>query len=163
MSMRHSIHDKEPWFHPDSIKYLLSIIKPDWEILETGSGSSTVWYALRAKRVVSFENSRRWHAKVKELIEKKGITNVDLRLRPDYQYTGIQNFKEEEFDLISIDGCRDSRVSSVMTVTPFLKHDGYLLFDNTDNKLFEEAVIFLNKWRSRVFGTTWQTTIWRKP
>lgn len=165
MNVRHSIRDDNPWFHPECVKYLSAIIKPEWEILETGSGSSTIYFALKAKRVISFENSIRWHARIKEVIEEKGIKNIDLRLRPDYEKTGIHGFKENEFDLISIDGCRESRVSSVLTATPFLKHGGYILFDNSENIIFKEAIDFLNEWPSSIFGFNdkWQTTVWRKP
>jgi len=161
---QHTIYSDTPWFHPDSVEYLSNLIQPEWSILETGSGSSTIWFAKRAKKVISFEHSEKWYDRVKELIEVKGIKNVDLRLLPGYPKRGIWGFKEYEFDFISIDGKIDSRVRSVRDARLFLKPGGYLLLDNTEYEKYAEAITLLDSWESVVFGDSeGQTTIWRKP
>jgi len=165
--MKHSIHDKHPFFHRESVEFLSSIIKPDWLVLETGCGSSTIWFSSKAKSVVSFEHSEIWYDRVKELIEVKGIKNIDLRLLPDYPKKGVWGFKVNEFDLVSIDGSRKSRVISVKTSIPFLKPGGYLLLDDTDYNFYDEAkdLLKVKGWEGHVFGGTKRhaTTIWRKP
>ena len=154
-----------PWFHPDSIKFLFLIIKPDWIVFETGSGRSTIWFARNAKKVISYEHSELYYNKVRRLIDEKGIKNVDLQLRPNYPKEGIRGFGRNEFDLVSIDGPRDSRVKCVKAVIPCLKSGGYLLFDDSEYRCYKEAINLLKDWEEHIFGGTRRhaTTIWRKP
>ena len=159
---KHVISDDATWFHPESSMFLSSLLKPDWIVLETGCGSSTIWFSSRVKRVISFEHSNKWHTDVKKIIEDKKIKNIDLQLKPSYPEKGIFGFKENEFNFVSIDG--RGRVKSIETVLPYLKNGGYLLLDDSERKRYEYAIILLNKWESKIFGdNNWQTTIWKKP
>lgn len=167
--MKHSIHDKFPFYHPEAVVFLASIIKPDWKILETGCGSSTIWFADRAKKVVSFEHSFIWFNRVYELLREKKNKNVVLWHRTDYPKEGlakdVYGFKENEFDLVAIDGNLQSRNRSVQTAMPFLKSGGYLLLDDSENKHYIKTVVLLAKWKCRIFSRNFhhETTIWRKP
>ena len=154
-----------PWFHPEAVVFLSSLLKSDWTIFETGSGGSTIWFSSRVKKVISVEHSKRWYDKVKKVIRNKRIKNIDLQLNPDYPKTGIQDFKEDEFDFVSIDGIRRSRVKCIKTAIPFLKSGGYLLLDDSEVIFYEEAVVLLHSWESKIFGNNHlhATTIWRKP
>jgi len=159
----HTIYDNTPWFHPMSIKFLSILLKPNWVIFETGCGSSTLWFSDRVKKVVSFEHSKLWYIKVKKIIEDKNIRNIDLRLNPDYPEKGINGFKNDEFDLISIDG--RGRVRSIETVIPFLKSDGYLLLDDSERIRYKRVFELLAEWEIKIFGKNEksdQTSIWRK-
>lgn len=160
--MSHSVYSDEPWFHPTSLVYLSSLLKPDWVIFETGCGSSTLYFSNRAKRVVSFEQTKGWYNILKEIIKDKEIENIDLRFDPDYPEKGIWGFREDEFDFVSLDG--RGRAKSIETLLPYLKPGGYLLLDNSERARYEKAIALLNKWKNRVFGDyKWQTTIWEKP
>ncbi len=163
--MKHSIRDEMPFYHPEAVKFLSSVIKPDWKVLETGCGSSTIWFALHAQQVITFEHSKLWHTRAAELLEERGIKNVDLRFAPTYPWTGIQDSKEGEFDLIAVDGSKESRVKSVKTAHAFLKSGGYLLLDDTDYSYYDEAKELLKDWERFHFGGKKRhaTTIWRKP
>lgn len=159
---KHTIYDDTCGFYFTSMVFLSSLLKADWVMLETGCGSSTIWFSSRVKRIVSFEHSNRWYINVKKIIEDKKIKNIDLQLKPDYPEKGIFDFKENEFDFISIDG--RGRVKSIETVLPYLKNGGYLLLDDSERKRYEHIVISLNKWENKIFGdNNWQTTIWKKP
>lgn len=87
--MKHSIHDKLPFYHPEAVEFLDSIIKPYWKILETGAGSSTIWLASKAKKVITYEHSPLWFNKVADLLIAKGIENVAIILNVGYPKYGI--------------------------------------------------------------------------
>lgn len=159
---KYTIYDDTPWFHPTSLMFLSSLLKPDWVIFETGCGSSTIWFSSRVKKVVSFEHKKKWYDKVREIIENKKFKNIDLQLNPNYPKKGICGFGKNEFDFISIDG--RGRVKSIETVLPYLKNGGYLLLDDSGRKRYRRAIALLDKWENKTFGDNdWQLTIWRKP
>ena len=158
----HTVYNDSPWFCPESIEFISSLLKPDWVIFETGCGSSTIWFSNRVKKVISFEHTELFYKKIKKLIEDKKIENIDLRLNPNYPEEGILGFGKDEFDFVSIDG--RGRVKSIKTILSFLKPGGYLLLNNSERIRYEQAVILLDKWENKIFGgINWQTRIWRKP
>ncbi len=163
--MKHSIHDRFPFYHPEAVEFLASIIKPDWKILETGCGSSTIWFASKAKYVVSYEHSYYWFKEVRKLLIKRKIRNVGFWLKPNYTTDGILGHEKDEFNLVAVDGNRQSRNRSVQTAIPFLKSGGYLLLDDSENKHYTKSIVLLNKWEARIFSKNFhhETTIWRKP
>ena len=154
--------DFKPWFTSEVIEYLSSLLKPDWTILETGCGGSTIWFSSRVKKVVSFEHSAEWFHEILDIIGSKEIKNVELHLYVDYPTMGIQGFKENEFDFISIDG--RGRVKSVETVIPYLKSGGYLLLDDSQRHRYMPVLALLADWEQKVCDKNKKnSTIWRKP
>ena len=151
-----------PFLAFESLEYLSSLLKPNWNLLETGSGNSTIWFSRRVKKVVSFEHSKEWYIEEKKMIDDNKIKNIDLRLEPDYPIKGISGFKNGEFDFISIDG--RGRVKSVETILPYLKSGGYLLLDDSQREKYQSIIILLNDWENKTLGRRRkQATIWRKP
>lgn len=165
MNKSHTIYSDAPWFHPDAIVFLAALLKPTWTMFEAGSGSSTIWFSRRVRKVVSFEHLKLYYDEVKKIIKEKRIKNIDLQLNSRYPKRGIQGFSKNEFDFVVIDGNRRSRVKCVKDMVPFLKSGGYLLLDDSEVKHYREAVVLLNSWEGRVFGGGYRhsTTIWRKP
>src|SRR5438874_13577508 len=47
-----------PWLGFRAIKHLDRLIKPDWRVLEFGSGMSTIWFARRCATLVSIKTHR---------------------------------------------------------------------------------------------------------
>lgn len=160
--MTHKLDSKTPWFEPEILEYLVLLLRSDWTILETGCGSSTIWFASRVEKVVSYESLGLWFHEVMEIINSKKIKNVDLRWYPDYPTEGICGFKEDEFDFISIDG--RGRIKSIETAIPYLKPGGYLLLDDSQRERYQQAFVLLANWENKTFGKKRKkATIWRKP
>ncbi len=150
-----------PWFKPDVVNHLSTLLKPEWVMLETGCGDSTIWYAERVKKVVSFEHDPEWAVKVRKFILEGDVRNIDLHLDPDYPKEGIGGFKENEFDFISIDG--RGRMKSIETSIPYLKSGGYLLLDDSQRERYQD-IFPLAMWSNIKFEKhDKQTIIWRKP
>ncbi len=143
-------------------------------MLELGSGRSTVWFARRARRVVSFEDNEYWYPRTKERLEEAGLRNVDLRLRAVEDFPGeVSSLPDEAFDLVVIDFLEAPAVSRVDCIEPAMKKvraGGYLLLDDSDRPGYAEAYELLAGWREwRFTGVKdeWpeacETAVFRRP
>jgi len=125
-----------PWLGYRAVKRLDALIEPSWQVLEFGSGMSTIWFARRCSHVVSLETNDGWFAKVRELLERSGVQNVDLRMcstaddrDPDYG-EALSDHRGSEFDLVLVDGARRDLAMAVGLT--MVKPNGYIFLDNTD-------------------------------
>jgi len=100
-----------PWFTHGALDVLDGMDLSDKNILEWGSGSSTVWFAAKAKSVVSIEANSEWYGKVvQELNQHNLFHKVNLILRQtnegdqskiDYYTEVPEGFKP---DIVVVDG-----------------------------------------------------------
>ncbi len=146
---------ERPWIVPASIGWLRRRIGSDWSVLELGSGRSTVWFARRAGRVVSFEDNEYWLPRTRERLKKLGIRNVDLRLRAVEDFPGeVAALTDDSFDLVVVDFLEAPSVTRVDALKPAMKKvrpGGYLLLDDSDRPGYAEAFELLSGWRFRRF------------
>jgi SAM-dependent methyltransferase len=104
-----------PWFAYAAIDFLEESLRPGMSVCEYGSGGSTLFFARRAKSVLSIEDNPKWHELVSRRLEEKGIANVTLRLCPfdfknpvgfeDSDY--LRALPDESFDVIVVDGSEE--------------------------------------------------------
>ncbi len=66
-----------PWMQPDEIVALERLIKPEFHVLEYGSGASTFWFAERVRKVTTIEHSGEWLNQILPL-----PPNVDYVFQP---------------------------------------------------------------------------------
>lgn len=104
-----------PWFSYAAIDFLDGFVQPYMSVFEYGSGGSTLFFARRAKRVVSVEDNSKWHQWVTRRLQQQGLSNATLKLcefnfkdpvgfeRSDY----LQAIPEEKFDVIVVDGSEE--------------------------------------------------------
>ena len=116
----------------------------DWigsTVLEFGGGSSTLWWAERASRVVTFEEDPSWYRHLAQQIP----ANVSLHLVPVTTpepcigaiEAEIQRLETQKFDVIVIDGlCRDTLVRWSVNR---LEESGILICDNAEGYRIWEA------------------------
>ena len=158
----------EPWFKSEVTKHLDKLLQPDWVVLETGCGGSTIWYAERVAEVHSFEHDKAWYFKTLNLLREEKIENVWLYYSRLYPEKGIpmKDFPcssdgNKMFDFISIDG--RGRMKSIETTIGNLKSGGYLLLDDCQRERYE-ILYPVYQW-SNVHFTKHekQTIIWKKP
>src|SRR5215813_10406387 len=69
-----------PWFSYAAIDFLETFVGPEMNVFEYGSGGSTVFFARRARQVVSVEDNPKWYEWVKRRLEQQGLVNASLRL-----------------------------------------------------------------------------------
>lgn len=135
---RYAIHHCEPWIVPEAIKYLETLVRPEWKTFEWGCGGSVVWFAERCLKVVAVESVPRWVAWGTERLQELGLTNTNIIYAPTIQgnYNGyvnvIEAYPRTYFDLISIDGVMSARKDSIEKTKHKLKSGGIIMIDNSN-------------------------------
>jgi hypothetical protein len=118
---------ERPWISYDAQRVIAAFLGPDREVLEFGSGMSTMWFARKAGHVVSIEDDEAWHAAVGERLRAFG--NIDYRFsadRPSY----VALAPDKAYDLIMIDG--SWREDCAEFAIRHLKPGGMIYLDNSD-------------------------------
>src|SRR5688500_9598739 len=79
-----------PWISYDARRVIERILPQNADILEFGSGNSTLWYAKRAKSVYSIEDDRAWFAIVQGMLTRSRLGNVHYFLRDPPAYAQFE-------------------------------------------------------------------------
>lgn len=160
---------KEPWvnekYRKDYESFLGEIFNLDSEMIEFGSGGSSLYIAKKVKHLTTLEYNSVWNQAVKEEIEKESISNITLHFDPDYP----KNFHCDKacFDIAINDIWHgDARVRTIDTAMNCLRPGGYFIFHNHlfISRLKKEGWIRLKDWGERegLLPLYWKTA-WRKP
>ncbi len=129
-----------PWVTYSFIDFIRDRITSAHRIFEFGSGNSTIFYAMRSKKVVSVEHDQVWLKK----IEHSKPANANLifcELERDGKYCRMPQTLDEPFEIIIVDG-RD-RVNCCKQALNCLTEDGVLVLDDSERLVYEEAVQFM--------------------
>lgn len=130
-----------PWIPFAGIRFLESYLQPHHEVLELGGGGSTVYFAERARRVVTLENDSEWARRIETSLRAKDLDNVELRYGKALQDAEelpesdfVKLLPEEHFDLILIDFSDfqtfECRPVLFGLVEGLVKTDGVILVDD---------------------------------
>jgi len=128
-----------PWYTYPAIEFIENKLSRDFCVFEYGSGQSSLWWAEKVKKVSSVESNPTWFSRIKEVIPE----NVNLTLIETHELyaSEILRFPNNHFDCIMIDGINRNRCAEHCVTK--LKKNGFIIFDNTDNRDFDEGVKFL--------------------
>ena len=130
-----------PWYTYPSIDFLKGRSYADKVVLEFGGGQSTLWWAARARNVVTLEENREWYAQLKTRIP----ANVDL------SHVSVESAErcvaESEavlarqpharYDVIVIDGMIRTALAPLAVAR--LAEGGMIICDNAEGYGFYEA------------------------
>ena len=118
-----------------------SHLKPSHNMLEWGSGFSTLWYSQFVNNYYSIEHHQEWHQNVEQLLLDNNNSRIHYKLShvPDghkgwpggyeegteeqfKEYIhAVDSFKVRKFDRVLIDG--RARAACIEYILPFLKPD----------------------------------------
>ncbi|HUP35790.1 MAG TPA: FkbM family methyltransferase [Candidatus Limnocylindria bacterium] len=129
-----------PYITYPAIDFLARRVRPDMAVFEFGSGASTLWWADRVASVVSCEHNPDWYRAVSDRAPRN-VTMMYHALEYGGDYSKAITQFQDRFDITSIDG-RD-RVNCAMNSVGALKHDGVIVWDNSDRKAYEPGYRFL--------------------
>jgi hypothetical protein len=133
-----------PWFTYPAIEALKNWDFSDKRVFEYGSGYSTLFWASRAKEVVSVEHNPQWYEKISRLApdnakiilapidEAKNEYHPSAETRAEFaRYAGSI---DGCFQVIVIDGYARSRVryQCAEAALPHLDKNGLIVLDNSD-------------------------------
>lgn len=116
-----------PWISYDAQADVARALSPQSRVLEFGSGMSTMWYAGRAKRVVSIEDHQGWFDLIARQV--RALSNVDYRFAKSRE-AYVAAATDEQFDLIVIDG--SYRDDCARFAIEHLNGGGVIYLDNCD-------------------------------
>lgn len=139
-----------PWYTYPSIYFLKYRPYHGKVVLEFGGGQSTLFWAKRAKYVVTFEGDPEWYDRIKNTMPH----NVDLQLvSVKDRETNVREVRQAlaskqfaQYDVIVIDGLH--REGMVDIAQNFLAADGIIICDNSDG--YEIAARFKERGLDRV-------------
>jgi predicted O-methyltransferase YrrM len=121
---------RRPWLGYRAVCYLDRLIQRDWDILEFGSGMSSLFFAQRCRHLVSVESDPDWFAQMQKEFERRSVRNVDYRFRAAADYVKHPDLPAGTFDLVIVDGL--VRDQAAVVAVEKVKPGGYVFFDNSD-------------------------------
>ncbi len=141
-------HPQVPWLAPAAIEFLEGYLKPADEMLEFGSGRSTLWFAHRLHHITSVEHNPDWYVKIETRIKEEGISKVTYYLHPrqdesvtaaDSNYVKVtRSLSPSSLDVVLVDGIY--RAQCVLQSLSLLKNGGILVIDNVNRYLPSRSV-----------------------
>lgn len=120
-----------PWVTYGAIIALEYIVNKDFNVLEFGSGGSTVFWAGNCKSVKSFETDPGWYEKTKKRLA--GYTNVEIILTDEAGILeAISKMPDSYYDLVLNDSNPHlvNRLSVANAAIPKIKPKGWFVVDN---------------------------------
>jgi hypothetical protein len=118
-----------PWISLGCINFLDNLDLSGFTVCELGSGASTLFWAQRVSKVLTFEHSEYW---LRKLIENSHYSNITGESVPeDYSFNSFESFST---DIIMIDGLdRTSAIKRVhQLITTGEIKPKLIIFDNAD-------------------------------
>lgn len=109
------------------IEYLMSQDLSWADVLEIGTGSSTIFLAKRVKTVTAVETDADWAKKLKD----RQLENVETVLIERDALSKTLGGMERGFDIICIDPA-GSRLECAKAVSRLLKPGGFIILDNSE-------------------------------
>jgi predicted O-methyltransferase YrrM len=137
-----------PWIAPAAVEFLEGYLKPTDEMLEFGSGRSTLWFADRVRHIISVEHNPDWHRQISSKITEKGGTNISYFLHPkqadsipasrsDYVLV-TKSISPKSLDIVLVDGIY--RAQCVLQSLPLIAAGGILIIDNVNRYLPSRSI-----------------------
>ena len=135
---------KSPWITDGALSFIENFINSFVQkhdifpnILEFGSGASTIYFAKKSSSIISFEHDEAWYQQVNELMPKHDCAKIFLHPRPYSK--NIKDISEfGPFDIIIIDGRDRFQCLKECVNLNLLSSSGAYLLDNTERVLAKE-------------------------
>ena len=132
-----------PWITYPAVDLLEERVPLGVAVFEYGCGSSTLWWARRARRVVSVEHDEAWFKAMTPQFPDN-VRPIFQQLVPDGDYCRTASkITRPKFDVLVIDG-RD-RVNCARHCLSALSPSGVVVFDNTEREAYLPGREFLKK------------------
>lgn len=131
-----------PWVTYSFIDFIKDRISKSQLVFEFGSGNSTLFYAQRAKQVVSVEHDKDWFEKIKAA----SPANAELifcELSKNGAYSKMPLNTAKKYHIIIVDG-RD-RVNCCKHALEALRKDGVVILDDSERDFYKPGIQFLKK------------------
>lgn len=130
-----------PWMSLPAIDFLKARVPQGIFVFEYGCGYGTLWWATRARKVVSVEHDAAWLRTITpQLPPNAHVIHKELEYGGDYAKT-ILSMKGIPLDIVVIDG-RD-RLHCTQHVLEVIDKKTVIIFDNADIAEYAEALALI--------------------
>lgn len=154
-----------PWITYPALEFLSQFDYSECDVFEFGAGNSTLFWAERARKVVSVETDKAWF----EMLNNEIPSNADLFWIDDAkEFAGSISKQDTAFDVIVIDSLKH-RYSATQNAIGRMAEGGVVIFDNSDwypnsCRLLRDAGLIQIDFHGfgPVNGYTWTTSIFFK-
>lgn len=154
-----------PWITYPALEFLSQFDYSVSDVFEFGAGNSTLYWAKRAKKVVSVETDKEWF----EALQKKKPSNVQLsHIDEAKEFAESILQADRTFDVIVIDSLKH-RYGATLNAMQKISPGGIIVFDNSDwypnsCRLLREAGFIQIDFHGfgPVNGYTWTTSLYFK-
>lgn len=126
------ISANKPWLTAESVRLLNNLLSPDDEMLEVGSGKSTLWFAERVALLHSLEDNQHWFNKVTTLLNRNNFNQTvkyEL-LAADETYSQKMTSLDKKYDVILVDA--GDRGKCALQSLKMVRANGILIIDNAN-------------------------------
>jgi precorrin-6B methylase 2 len=130
-----------PWLTYSAIVALDRAMTGNESVFEYGAGYSTLWFAARARRVISVEGSAEWVKRLREQLPD----HVELHAVPHDQaeaYLACIEVAGRSLDVILVDGGPD-RSRACRLASQHLVSDGLIILDNSEVTHYADGIEWL--------------------
>lgn len=115
-----------PWYTYPSIEYLNQFDYSEKRVFEYGCGNSSLYWAKRAKEVISVDDNEDWHGK----IFNSKPDNLSVILEKNWDLYAKSLEKYGKFDIIVIDGYVRDKCAEI--AVKHLNKGGFVILENSD-------------------------------
>lgn len=128
-----------PWWVYSATRHVGNLVRADDEVIEVGSGASTIWLANKCKSVVTVEENPEWAAIVEKAARRARLENVHLHIGDSARLLNdLVTTREHTAIVIDGPGERKAMIESVFF------HDRsrlprWIVYDDTDRSEYELA------------------------
>lgn len=130
-----------PWYTYPSIDFLKNRSYEDKIILEFGGGQSTLWWARRAKSVVTLEGDLTWFNRIKHHmpgnVDLNCVSMANVVINTAQVEKIIHSKPHTQYDVIIIDGLY--RYEMIPIALRMMAQDGIIICDNAEGYGFYEG------------------------
>jgi tRNA A58 N-methylase Trm61 len=132
-----------PWMTHPFIEFISKKINKETTIFEFGSGSSTLFFAKKVKKIISIETRKNWY----EAIKHAALDNVEIILMEDAianeNYENFPKNYNEKFDFIIVDSIK--RFACCKNSIECLKLGGSTILDDSERKNYKKIFDFFKE------------------
>ena len=126
-------------------------------VLELGSGWSTIWFASMPNVYVeSYEHNRGWFESVYEASTDAGVQySKSLHLVEGRMFVSrVEEERKGRYDLVLVDCVDEARVPSLLACLSKVKNDGWIVVDDSHWDMFRHVLPLMEQlgYRSRTIS-----------
>ncbi len=175
---RFILRNPVPFIVFEAINKLDEIISPGAQVLEFGSGNSTLWFLGKKCSLTSIEHDTTWCDVIRKHIQSDTYSDEVLNQfnfhnsEKENSWKLVDDFGDESFDIILVDGANEfnNRNMCIEKALPKLKKGGWMVLDNSDHPNNWPGGLYLDSKFDRIRFTGFaamglyvsQTSFWQK-